>query len=97
MGAAIGIAEKALGQPALKAKWVMTSRGLRLREAVIHRPVEVAAKLRDLAGSNQGADRDQTRTSRDVRFRAALGDKRTSTWLPRFMSTRPTNTNPRSA
>jgi hypothetical protein len=72
---ATGSAEKALGQPALKAKWVMTSRGLRLREAVIHRPVEVAAKLRDLAGSNQGADRDQTRTSRDVRFRAARGGK----------------------
>jgi hypothetical protein len=35
-------------------------RGLRLRQAVIHCPVEVVGNLRDLAGSNQGADRDQT-------------------------------------
>src|SRR6266851_2916166 len=34
-------------------------RGLRLRQAVIHRPVEVVGNLRHLAGSNQGADGDQ--------------------------------------
>ena len=39
-------------------------RGLRLRQAVVHRPVEVAGQLRHLAGSDQGADGDQTPVAR---------------------------------
>ena len=35
-------------------------RGLRLCEAVVHRAIEVVGNLRNLAGSNQGADSDET-------------------------------------
>lgn len=38
--------------------------GLRLTQAVIHRPVEVVRNLRDLTGSNQCADRDQAPVAR---------------------------------
>ncbi len=39
-------------------------RGLRLCQAVVHRPIEVVGDLRNLAGSNQGADSDETPISR---------------------------------
>ena len=38
-------------------------RSLRLCEAVVHGPIEVVGKLRDLAGSDQGTDRDETAIS----------------------------------
>ena len=34
-------------------------RSLRLCQAFVHRPIEVVGNLRNLAGSNQRADRDQ--------------------------------------
>jgi hypothetical protein len=39
-------------------------RSLRLRQAVIHRPVDVIGHLRDLSGRNQRADRDQAALAR---------------------------------
>jgi len=39
-------------------------RGLRLCQAIVHRPIEVVGNLRNLAGSKQGADSDETPISR---------------------------------
>src|SRR6266487_1542337 len=39
-------------------------RGLRLRKAVIHRPVEMVGNLRDLTGRDERADRDQAPIAR---------------------------------
>ena len=39
-------------------------RGLRLRQAVIHRPIEMAAKLRHLSGGDQSTDRHEAAIAR---------------------------------
>jgi len=51
-------------------------RSLRLCQAVVHRPIEVVGNLRDLAGSNQGADSDETPISRrKVRTQPQLAEQ----------------------
>ena len=54
-------------------------RGLRLCQAVVHRPIEVVRNLRDLAVSNQRADSDQTPISgRKVRTQPQVAKQNVS-------------------
>jgi len=54
-------------------------RGLRLGQAVVHRPIEVIGNLRDLAGSNQGADRHEAPiTGRKVRTQPQVAEQNVS-------------------